>query len=554
MASSRRVAIPSRVVERPPDKIVGVFHRQRGRHDPRFGGADGSPMGCEMKRDRELKSWKEIAESLGVSVRTAQKLEEDQDLPIKRHGIGPKARVSISAKDLSDWKLRSKTSEPAPPSDIKAERQVLAMILVNNENLYLIEEMLKPEDFYLETHRAIFSAMVRIIHDHKWSIDLITLTEELHRTGEEKSVGGVAYIASLLDEVPYDFDISSAADTIKKKALIRRQINNAKLVLQNWHEGKGVDMLLQRGDELIAGETKSGLTPLKKEEANVWLTKPKPKTELAGLATGIHDFDCMTGGLKSGELVVFAGAPSSGKTAFLLNIAEHVTFRSGGSVGLFSSEIDREQLLLRVMCSTAMVDLVHVRSGHVSKEDHQKLVQALEEIGKVPLYVDDNPRPTIESIRAQCLTLRSRKGLDLVIIDSFQMVMGQIQESRRTELSRVSRELKAMARELRVPVVVSSQLSRSKNLNPPTLRDLDDASCLEQDADVITLIHREELLMDLEGNKGAAELIVAKQRVGPRGVIKLAFLEGWGRFENLMEKEPDGTPPQRMFRNTDSPF
>ncbi len=435
------------------------------------------------------------------------------------------------------------------PHNVDAEKSVLGAILVNNENYYAISENLRQEDLYLEAHRVIFRQMTEIVDASK-AVDLITLQDELNRSNLLEASGGIAYLASLLDGIPHLVNIEHYVQIIREKSLFRQMIHSTNRIMgECFEQAEPAEEVLDRAEqalfELSEKRIQSGLVAVKDLEVEAHHLLEKLYTEremITGMATGFNDFDRMTSGLQASDLVILAARPSMGKSAMALNIAEHVALKQGEPVGIFSLEMSKEQLLMRVLCSEATVDAHRVRTGYLSKEDFGKLIDSLGRIANAPIFIDDSSALTIMQMRAKARRLKAEHGLGLLVVDYLQLMSGYGRyENRNQEISSISRGLKALAKELHVPVLALSQLSRAPEQRTgrdhrPQLSDLRESGSIEQDADLVAFIYREEVYKPSEENAGLAELMISKQRNGPIGTVKLVFQHQYTRFQTLFDE------------------
>jgi replicative DNA helicase len=431
------------------------------------------------------------------------------------------------------------------PHNVDAEKSVLGSILVNNEHYYRVIESLHAEDFYLDAHRVIFRKMIELIEQSK-VIDLITIQDELDRASQLESAGGIGYLAGLLDGIPHLVNIEHYIQIIRERSTLRQLINAAnKVMAECFDQADPADEILDRAEQALFSlsekRIRTGFVSVKEMELPATRLLEKLYTEqemITGVPTGFRDLDRMTSGLQSSDLVILAARPSMGKTALVLNIAQHVALHKGAPVGMFSLEMSKEQLLMRMLCAESRVDAHKVRTGYLSKEDFRKLIDTLGVTTQAPLYIDDSSTLTVMEMRAKCRRLKAEHGLSLIIVDYLQLMSGYGRvENRTQEISGISRGLKALAKELNVPVIALSQLSRAPEQrqgdHKPQLSDLRESGSIEQDADLVAFIYREEVYRPSEENAGLAELIIAKQRNGPTGIVRLAFLREFTRFENL---------------------
>ena len=437
--------------------------------------------------------------------------------------------------------------ERSLPSSVDAERSLLGSILVNNENYYRIVEFLRPEDFYLDSHRVIFRNMTGLMENSR-AIDLITLQDELLRNASLESAGGIGYLSGLLEGIPYLTNIEHYIDIVRDKSLLRQMINSAsKVISECFDQAEPADAILDQAEQTLFNlsehRTKSGFVSVAEmeEDTQKLLTKLyEDKEMITGVSTGFTDLDRMTSGFQPGDLVILAARPSMGKTALALNVAQHVALKKGLPVGIFSLEMSKQQLLMRFLCAESLVDAHKVRTGYIGKDDFRQLIDALAAVTRAPLYIDDSSSLTIMEMRAKARRLKAEHGLSLLIVDYLQLMSGYGRvENRVQEISGISRGLKALAKELEVPVIALSQLSRAPEQRQgdhrPQLSDLRESGSIEQDADVVLFIYREEVYKRDEENEGKADLIISKQRNGPIGNVKLAFLKQYTKFETLLE-------------------
>ncbi|HXE74832.1 MAG TPA: replicative DNA helicase [Candidatus Xenobia bacterium] len=435
------------------------------------------------------------------------------------------------------------------PQNLDAERSVLGAILLDNEAFHPAIEILEPADFSLDAHRRIFTRMVALSETRR-PIDLITLSEELERTGELEAVGGSAYLSALVDGLPRIANVEHYARIVKEKALLRNLIHTSdNIIHQAMEADEEADQVLDRAEEAIFSlaekRVREGLLPIKEI---VQETIPRldeyfeRRQHITGLATGFADFDNLTSGLQPADLVILAARPAMGKTALALNIAQFVAAEERKPVAIFSLEMAREALLFRLLCAEARVDSQRFRTGYLSKEEQGKIVKASARLREAPVFIDDTATLTVLEMRAKCRRLEAEHGLSLVVVDYLQLMSGRGRfENRTQEISSISRGLKALAKELHVPVIAISQLSRAPEHrggdHRPQLSDLRESGSIEQDADVVAFIFRPEMYKDpdsvTEEERNRAELIIAKQRNGPTGKVNLAFLRQFTRFETI---------------------
>ena len=438
------------------------------------------------------------------------------------------------------------TAERTLPHNLEAERSVLGAILVHNDAFNTAAQVIDGRDFYRDAHRRIFDRMVAL-SERGEAIDFITLKEELSRGGELEEVGGPAYVASLVDGVPRATNVEYYARIVKEKATLRNLIYAANKILTNAYEAdQESDLILDEAESSIFAvaddRLKAGFVPMRDLVAESF-----PKIEqlfehkrlVTGVPTGFIDLDEMTRGLQGGDLVIIAARPSMGKTSLVLNVAQHVAVQPEHSVGFFSLEMSKESLFIRLLTSEAQIDSHRLMSGHIAERDYSRISQALETLSGMRLFIDDTANIGVLEMRAKSRRLQAEHGLTLIVVDYIQLMSARGRfENRTLELASISRSLKGLAKELNVPIVVLSQLSRapeSRSDHRPQLSDLRESGALEQDADLVILIYRDDVYNRDPNNPdaGTAELIVAKQRNGPTGIVRLAFLREQTRFANL---------------------
>jgi replicative DNA helicase len=429
-----------------------------------------------------------------------------------------------------------------PPQNLEAETSVLGAMLFSPDGVSRAIELLQAPFFYSEPHRAIFNAILRLF-DKNQAIDLITVTEELRKSKQLDMVGGASYLTHLTASVPTAANIEYHARIVKEKSLLRSLIQVATRIIQESFDPTGEGgAVLDRAEQLIFDVSQHRIEgkfvrvgDIVRDSIEAIDKLYQRKEHVTGIATGFHDFDTKTAGLQKSDLIVIAGRPSMGKSAFVTGIAEHVSMVSNQPVAFFSLEMSKEQLVQRMLCSHARVNSQHVRTGYLSHTDWPKLTSAAGKISEAPLFIDDTPGMSVLELRAKARRLKSQHGLSLVVVDYLQLMEGRSKESRQQEISEISRSLKALARELKTPVIAISQLSRaveSRTGNRPQLSDLRESGAIEQDADVVVFLFREEYYNPTEENRNKAEAILAKQRNGPTGSCDLVFLKDWTRFDN----------------------
>ena len=444
------------------------------------------------------------------------------------------------------------------PASIDAERSILGAILLDNHSYNEAAEKLHADDFALDSHRRIYSRMAELI-DASRAVDIVTLSEELAKRKEVEAVGGVAYLASLTEGLPRRISIEEYVRIVKDKSLLRQLINICSTAITRAaDQGEEAFEILNAAESGLLEVTERGITrgfasipEIVRDSFGTIDNLYKEGREVTGLATHFTDFDKMTSGLQASELIIIAARPSMGKTAWAINIAQNAAVHGGKVVAVFSLEMSKESLLRRMLASQALVDSQKIQKGFLLREDQQKLTLALEQLAESRLFIDDTPGISLTEMRAKARRLRQMSGsLDLVVVDYLQLMTastsgpgGKRYENRTQEVSAISRGLKALAKELQVPVIALSQLSRASEQRggdkKPMLSDPRESGSIEQDADVVAFIHRESYYNRDENGQpdpdteGKAEIIIAKQRNGPTGSVHLAYLSKCTRFENL---------------------
>jgi replicative DNA helicase len=428
------------------------------------------------------------------------------------------------------------------PHSVDAERSVLGAILLENSAINRAQEILKDSDFYRDPHRRIFKVM-EVLSERATAIDPITVKEELTKSGELEAVGGPAYIASLLDGVPHSSNVEHYAKIVKEKAILRALIEaGGRIVTSAYEAAQDVDEILDESErqvfQIAQDQLRAGFVPMRviADQSLKTIERLAEHRELVtGLSTGYPSLNEMTSGLQPSDLVILAARPGMGKTSLALNMAQNAA-REGRRVGVFSLEMSREQLFLRLLTGHARVDAHRLRTGRLGREEMQRLMTAFGELASMPIAIDDTAGTGVMEMRAKSRRLKMEQGLDLIVVDYLQLMRSRGRfENRNQEITEISRSLKELAKELRVPILALSQLSRAPEQRGsdrrPQLSDLRESGAIEQDADLVMFIYREEVYKPTEENRGMAQLIIAKQRNGPIGTINLVFLREYTRFE-----------------------
>lgn len=443
----------------------------------------------------------------------------------------------------------AESSLRVPPQNLEAERTLLGGILIDPEAITKVVEILSPEDFYKEGHRQVYRSAIEL-YNASQPIDLITITNHLKGAGVLDAVGGAAYMASLVDRLPTTANIASHAKIIHDKSVLRRLINGATGIIDDAFAGEGdVEYLVDQAEHVIfevaqrrIRQSFFSIKDIVKDSFKTIEKLYERKESVTGVTTGYADFDKMTSGLQPADLIILAGRPSMGKTAFALNMAANSAILGHVPTAVFSLEMSKESLVQRLLCSEARVDAGKLRGGFLAESDWPKLTRAAGVLSEAPVYIDDTPALSVLEVRAKARRLQREKGLGLIVIDYLQLMRGvKMMDSREREISEISRSLKALAKEMRVPVVALSQLNRSveaRHDKRPQLSDLRESGAIEQDADVIAFVYRDEMYNKESDQKGMAEIIIGKQRNGPTGTVKLKFFKEFTRFEDLTFERP----------------
>jgi replicative DNA helicase len=436
------------------------------------------------------------------------------------------------------------------PQNEEAEQAVLGAILIEDNVINQVLEILTPSDFYKEAHKKIFDSMIELDRESK-PIDYFTLFEYMKSTGHLlEEVGGSSYLTYLREIVPSTANVEYYAKMVKEKSILRRLVMAATDIANRGHEEViNVDEFIDRAEQAILEVAQNKVKPsfyesreLAAKALEIIETLHARKELITGIPTGFEKLDYKTSGLQPSDLIIIAARPGLGKTSFCLNIATHAAIEHGAPVGMFSLEMTKEQLMLRMLSGSAKVSYSNIRSGYIKDEDLEKLVKAADLFSKAKIYIDDTPAINVLELRAKARRQKREKGLELIIVDYLQLMRGHGRtETREREIAEISGSLKALAKELSIAVIAVSQLSRQTEARAnrlPQLADLRESGALEQDADLVIFIHRDDAYRKPEERDGIAQIIIGKQRNGPTGTIKLAFLDRLGvpSFENLAEE------------------
>jgi replicative DNA helicase len=437
-----------------------------------------------------------------------------------------------------------------PPQNLEAEQSVLGAILLDNNALYTAFELITQDDFYKDSNKKIFVAMTELLEKNE-PIDIITLTDHLRKKNDLDAVGGAQYLTSLVSMIPTSANVRFHSKIVREKSMVRGLLRSVTDIARNVYEtDQDAEELIDYAEKTIFDLSEKRISPsfsvLKdviKDSFQMIEHLYDKKETVTGVPTGFKALDEMTTGLQNSDLIIIGGRPSMGKTAFSLNIAQHVGVTMKEPVAVFSLEMSKEQLAFRMLCSEAMVDSNNIRKGFIKKDDWHKLTSAAGRLADSPIYIDDSSATSVLEMRAKARRLKVEHGLSLIIVDYLQLMRGRGNAERREqEISEISRSLKGLAKELRVPVIALSQLNRGvetrTGTKKPTLADLRESGAIEQDADVIIFLYRDEVYnKDKDENKGKAEIIVSKQRNGPTGEITLSFLSHCTRFVDYSDRE-----------------
>lgn len=442
-----------------------------------------------------------------------------------------------------------------PPQNIEAEQAVIGAIFLEPSSLILVSEILIPEDFYRHAHQKIFDCMLKLNEEGK-AVDLVTVTEELAAAKLLEDVGGVSYLSEISVAVPTAANIGYYARIVEEKSLLRRLIKTATdIVTDGFTREDEVNLVLDEAEkqimEVAQRKNTSSFHDIKdvlvRTYDNIELLHNR-KGDVTGIPTGFAELDRMTAGFQRNDLIIVAARPSVGKTAFALNIAQNVGTKTDENVAIFSLEMGAEQLVMRMLCAEGNINAQNLRTGALTDEDWRKLTMAMGRLSNTGIYIDDTPGIRISEIRSKCRRLKQEHGLGMILIDYLQLIQGsgRHSENRQQEVSEISRSLKALARELEVPVIALSQLSRGveqRQDKRPMMSDIRESGSIEQDADIVAFLYRDDYYDQESENKNIIEIIIAKQRNGPVGTVQLAFVKEFNKFVNLERRFDDAAVP-----------
>ncbi|WP_226639118.1 replicative DNA helicase [Priestia flexa] len=442
-----------------------------------------------------------------------------------------------------------------PPQNIEAEQAVLGAIFLEPSSLTLASELLIPEDFYRAAHQKIFTCMLKL-SDQGEPVDLVTVTSDLANQKILEEIGGVAYLSDLANSVPTAANIEYYAKIVEEKSILRRLIRTATdIASEGYAREDEVEVLLNEAEKNILEVAQRKNTGVFQNIKDVLVQTydnievlHNRKGDITGIPTGFTDLDHMTAGFQRNDLIIVAARPSVGKTAFALNIAQNVATKTDENVAIFSLEMGAEQLVMRMLCAEGNIDAQRLRTGSLTSEDWGKLTMAMGSLSNAGIYIDDTPGVRVGEIRSKCRRLKQEGGLGMILIDYLQLIQGNGRsgENRQQEVSEISRSLKALARELQVPVIALSQLSRGveqRQDKRPMMSDIRESGSIEQDADIVAFLYREDYYEKDTENQNIIEIIIAKQRNGPVGTVQLAFVKEYNKFVNLERRFDDSGVP-----------
>ena len=437
-----------------------------------------------------------------------------------------------------------------PPHDEDAEQAVLGSMLTDNDAVMAAVEVLKEDAFYREDNKIIYQAILNL-YSKSEPIDIITLKDELESMGKFEQVGGFEYLASLPDKVPTTANVQKYIKIVEEKSILRNLIKTANEIIElGYDPAEDVEDIMDGAEkkifDIMQSKNQKGYTPIKDVLVESF-TKLEElynrKQHITGVPTGFAELDYKTAGLHGSELILVAARPAMGKTAFALNIATNAALRGNAPVAIFSLEMSKDQLVNRILCSEAMVDSNKVRTGKLGEDDWVKLAGAIGPLSEAEMYIDDTPGISVMEIRTKCRKLKMEKNIGLVVIDYLQLVQGNKRTaSREQEISEISRSLKILAKEINVPVIALSQLSRAVEQRPdhrPMLSDLRESGAIEQDADIVMFLYRDDYYNKESEKKDIAEVIIAKQRGGQTGTVELLWMGQYTKFVNLERRFDD---------------
>lgn len=444
--------------------------------------------------------------------------------------------------------------ERTPPHNNEAEQSVLGAIFLEPQALITASEILLPEDFYRIAHKKIFETML-VLNDRGQPVDLVTIAEELKVKNELEDVGGISYITELANAVPTAANIVYYANIVEEKSLLRRLIRVATDIVEDGYTredeveallGEAEKKMMEVSNRKNAGDFRHIKDVLVETYDNIELLHTR-KGDVTGIPTGFRDLDKITAGFQRNDLIIVAARPSVGKTAFALNVAQNVATKTDENVAIFSLEMGAEQLVMRMLCAEGNIDAQVLRTGNLEADDWRKLTMAMGSLSNAGIFIDDSPGIRINEIRSKCRRLQQEHGLGMIMIDYLQLIMGSGRgsDNRQQEVSEISRSLKALARELKIPVIALSQLSRGveqRQDKRPMMSDLRESGSIEQDADIVSFLYREDYYDKETEMQNMIEIIIAKQRNGPTGTVTLAFAKEYNKFLNIDWSQHESPP------------
>jgi len=431
-----------------------------------------------------------------------------------------------------------------PPHSIEAEQSVLGSMILDKNAIVTATEILRPSDFYKEAHREIYEAILEI-YGRNEPVDLITLSEELKKRNTLEAVGGILYLADLSEAISTTANVKFYCEIVEEKSILRRLIDaSSEIMAMSYEANENINVIIDEAEKKIFDITqkrsREGLDPIKEvllESLSRIEQMALNKSNLTGLTTGFIDLDHKTSGLQKSDLILVAARPSMGKTAFSINIAVNAALKGNASVAIFSLEMSKEQLVQRILSSESHVELQKIINGRLNEDDWQKLLRAMGPLSQAKIFIDDTPAISLMEMKAKCRRLKMEKGLDLIMIDYLQLMSGEGRtENRQQEISNISRGLKGLAKEMDCPVIALSQLSRAPEIRSdhrPILSDLRESGAIEQDADIVMFLYRDDYYHPDSEKKNIGEVIIAKHRNGPTGTVELVFMGEYTKFVNL---------------------
>ncbi|MCT4618075.1 MAG: replicative DNA helicase [Marinisporobacter sp.] len=431
-----------------------------------------------------------------------------------------------------------------PPHNIDAEQSVLGAMILDKEAIVMSTELIRGEDFYKEAHKEIYDAIIAL-YSRDEPVDLVTLSEELGQRQTLEAIGGITYLTSLSSAVPTTTNVKYYAKIVEEKSILRRLIKASSEILEKGYQAEEevnniLDLAEKNIFDISQKKSQEGFTGIREvllEAFDQIDSLYKNKGGITGLTTGFVDIDRKTSGLQRSDLILIAARPSMGKTAFSINVAQNAAIKTDASVAIFSLEMSKEQLVQRMLSSESHIEIQKIRTGGLTEDEWPKLAKAMGPLAQAKIFIDDTPGITVMEMKAKCRRLKMEQGLDLVLIDYLQLMSGDGRsESRQQEISNISRSLKGLAREMDCPVIALSQLSRAPELRAdhrPILSDLRESGAIEQDADIVMFLYRDEYYHDDSEKKNIGEVIIAKQRNGSTGTVELAWLGPFTKFANL---------------------